>query len=111
MAVQSLERDDANASLFWDAVTGTDTGEVLKTPNGVLAGTVQLIDTGSFAGTVHLEGTLDGTNWAAIKDLSGTAIAMDAAGMFSFAAIVSAIRVRAASVTGTAQIRLKMRTT
>lgn len=111
MAERALVNDDDNHSFYWSGLTGTDTGAVLPVPNGALAGAVHLIDEGSFAGEVSLEGSLDGgTTWAIMSDVQGSAATMNAAGdWFNFAVLATLLRVRCVGVTGAAQVRIKTR--
>jgi hypothetical protein len=66
----------------WDGVSEGDTfnaAQVVRTPYSV---TMQA--TGTFGGaTIELHGSVDGTNYAALNDLSGTAIGLTAAGIAS----------------------------
>lgn len=111
MAERSIVDDKPNQSKYWSGLTSTDTGEAVAVPNGVLAGSVQLIDEGSFSGTIHVEGSLDGgTTWGILDDVTNTAMSLTAEDIVHFAAVVSLIRVRADTVSGAAQVRIKFRT-
>lgn len=77
----------------WSALaTGDDGAPVTPIGSGPLAGAVQF--TGTFAGgtTAVLEGTVDGTNWATLKDLQGDAISVTAAGIVEFSTAVAQFR-------------------
>ena len=75
---------DGVATLRWDDVsTSTDTPlKFAITDQWGLAGCVQAVGTLGGA-TIALEMSNDGTNWASIKDLQGTTIALTAATQIS----------------------------
>lgn len=88
-----------NAS--WLAVAETDVGSAITIPNKVAELSVQA--TGTFAGTasVTLQGSMDGTNWATMDDVSNTPIVITASTkIWRFAN--SAKFIRAAGSAGTA---------
>ena len=85
MATKSFTKPDKAPKwqgYAWTAVTEADTCAPVKIEPAMFAYSVQAA--GTFGGaTVALHGSLDGTNYVALKDASGTAIAMTAAGIAS----------------------------
>lgn len=75
----------------WGPFADGDTMTPLA-PNGpaVLAGAVQF--SGTFGGTVKLQGSNDGTNWVDLKDTAGNTISTAAAAGFEFSTGMAAIR-------------------
>lgn len=66
----------------WASVTETDTFKPIKLERALFAYSMQV--SGTFGGaTVALHGSLDGTNYAALTDASGSAIGLTAAGVAS----------------------------
>ena len=81
---------------LWETLTANDVGEPLYIGGaGGLACAVQL--TGTFGGTVTLQGTIDGTNWVALDDTQGTSIAATAAGIYEISTGVYSVRPSAGS--------------
>ena len=85
--------------LGFHSVTGLTTSEAsdaLKAgKDGMLVGCVQALDgggTGFNAGTVTIQASLDGTNWHAAKDVTGTAITFTADGYAEFSLAARYIR-------------------
>lgn len=76
----------------WSPVTESDTVSYATIGGvGTLAGSVQV--TGTFgSATVVLQGSNDGTNWVTLKDTSGTAISLTAAGASEFSTGMAYIR-------------------
>lgn len=68
--------------ITWDPITGA-VGETAVQTGGIagMAGAVQVI--GGTPGSVALQGSLDGTNWAALKDPQGGVIALTALGAYA----------------------------
>lgn len=85
MAVISFTKPEAGTFhkvYSWASVTESDTFAPVKLEKAINALTIQA--SGTFGGTsLALQGSLDGTNFVALKDLSGTAIALTAAGIAS----------------------------
>lgn len=83
----------------WTSLTENDTAAAVEFPgNGDK--TVQV--TGTFGGaTVVLQGSLDGSNWATLKDGAGTAISFTSAGLASVLENVAYVRPSASG--GTSQ--------
>lgn len=77
MAFTKTDLPGGATLIVWDAITGANGGSALEL-NGAapVAGCVQVI--GGTAGSVALQGSNDGTNWATLKDLQGTDIALTA---------------------------------
>ncbi len=79
-AVAGLTGD--GSMITWDAITGAVGGTGLEVNNtaGVI-GAVQVI--GGTAGSIALQGSLDGTNWVTLKDPSNTDIALTTLGAYA----------------------------
>lgn len=103
MAVQALSAAYAQNfdSVSWSSLATGDTGAPFEVLNArALAGAVQV--TGTFSGaTVTLQCSNDGTNYVAVKDVSGSDIALTAAGMKEFSTAARYLRPSVASGTGT----------
>lgn len=77
MAFTKVDLGRGATQFTWDAITGANSEAALELKGaGPLAGCVQVIS--GTAGSVTLQGSNDGTNWATIKDLQGSAIALTA---------------------------------
>ncbi len=84
--------------VVWASQATGDTATGIQ-PNGIVRGSVQF--TGTFGGaTAVLQGSNDGTNWATLKDRTGTAISATAAGMFDIE--TGALQIRPSTSGGTA---------
>lgn len=90
-----------NAKVWtWTGVSTADTATEVE-PGGqeAIAASVQMEGTWGSA-TVVLQGSNDGTNWATLKDLSGSDISFTADGMADFSS--AALFIRPSSSGGTA---------
>jgi len=86
------------AGLFTCATLSTSQStEALGSQNGgFLAGAIHVVaggGTGFNAGTVTIQGSLDGTNWFTAKDVTGTDMTLTADGYFEFSLAARYIRV------------------
>lgn len=108
-AVQTLEA--VQAVKFWSGIVDGDTTEPLTLPNGVLSGSVRVDDEGSWGNeAVTIEGSFDGTNWAALDDINGTSMALTDEGIYNFVACVPYIRATPASgLVGTVGVYMMIR--
>ena len=95
-------RPTSGVSVFtYDNLDSADTAPspLLLTGTVPLAGFMQV--TGTFGGgSVALQGSNDGTNWVALKDLTGTVIAITVAGGVDFSVSCVYIRPRITGGTG-----------
>lgn len=85
MAVISFTKPDTGTFhrvYSWASVTEADTFAPVKLDKSINAITIQASGTVGGA-TLALHGSLDGTNYVALKDADGTAIALTAAGLAS----------------------------
>lgn len=90
MAVIDLQTLSHNRKL-WETLTATDTGEPLYLGRGGAQIAVQV--TGTFGGTVSLQGTIDGSTWFDLTSgPGGEAISFTAAGYAEISTAVWAIR-------------------
>lgn len=91
--VDSVIRSNSGLNIVtWKTLTESDTAAAYS-PNSLepIVGCVQVI--GTFGGaTVILQGSNDGTNWVGLKDTSGTAISLTAAGAAEFSTAMVYIR-------------------
>ncbi len=90
MAVISFTKPDTGTFhkvYSWASVTEADTFAPVKLEKAINAITIQA--SGTFGGaTVALHGSLDGTNYVALKDMGGTEIALTSAGLASDGSLV-----------------------
>lgn len=86
---------------FWETLTSDDTATGVQV-NGRVNGSIQV--TGDFGtnAVCALQGTNDGTNWADLSDLAGTAISLSAAGIQVFQDI-NVLSIRPNVTAGTAE--------
>lgn len=84
--------------VLWETVANGDTINAFQ-PKGALGavGSVQM--TGTFGAAVTLAGSNDGTNFVTLKDTSGAAISMTAAGLVDFSTAAKYIKPVEAGVT------------
>jgi len=81
----------ANGAFQWETVTGSDTGEPLALPKGGAQLAVHV--TGTFGGTLTMQGTIDGTNWFTLKDgPGGSDVTFTAAGYAEITTAVKQVR-------------------
>jgi hypothetical protein len=70
MAEQNFTTEEAG--VVWDTLGSTDTGRPLKVNRrSLVMSAVQVTGPGVFGGTVTLQGSLDGVNWALLRDTRG----------------------------------------
>jgi len=97
--LQSVAFDGGKSVHLWETVTGSDTGEPLDL-GGLASLAVAVQMTGTFGDTVTMQGSIDGTNYATLKDVQGSDAALSAAGIIEIATAVRYIRPSAgASIT------------
>lgn len=87
MASIELDMDFPGDNIYrvtWEAVGNSDTANPLLAQK--LSGAIASVQvTGTFdSATVTLAGSNDGTNWVTLKDMSGDAISLTAAGLIDF---------------------------
>jgi len=80
----------------YTGLTASDNGDKLSMANGYgLVGCVQAFSgggTGFNSGTLTIQVSNDGTNWATLKDLQGTDVTFTAAGLTDFSTAAQFIR-------------------
>ena len=78
--------------ITWTGLSTADTATAVAPAGAVpICGFVQI--TGTFGGaTIVLQGSNDNSNWATLKDTSGTAISVTAAGAADFSTAAAYIR-------------------
>lgn len=75
----------------WEPLAAGDTGSAFgPSADTAVISCVQM--TGTFGGTVTLEGSNDGSNWAPLKNMQGDDIAMTGAGLVDFTTAARFIR-------------------
>jgi hypothetical protein len=90
----------------WGPLAASVSGETLYCPAGTLAvGTVQL--TGTFGGSVFIEGSLDGVNFVTLNDLSGTPLQFSGPALAEFSTNCAFIRPRTGA--GVAAVTARIR--
>lgn len=109
MAFTKVELGAGATQISWDAITGA-VGEAALELKGSrsLAGAVQVIS--GTVGSITLQGSNDGTNWATLKDLQGTDIALTAlSAMSEFTTSARYIRPLGNGVSSAAVVRVVVR--
>jgi hypothetical protein len=108
LATSAIAANDGSAYLVtWTPLNSTDTEGVRIEAVQYGERTVQV--TGTFGtGTLVIQGSNDGTNWATLKDIHGTAISTGAAGIFGVAEIVRYIRPAVTGANGTTDLDITM---
>jgi hypothetical protein len=97
MATIDLQRT-TNGNHWWETLAGatSDVGEALPLPSGGAQVAVHV--TGTFGGTLTMQGTIDGANWfTLIASPGGDPVTFTAAGYAEIATAVHAIRPSAGS--------------
>lgn len=92
MATIALQRT-TNDNHWWETLVGatSDVGAPLRLPSGGAQVAVHV--TGTFGGTLTMQGTIDGTNWfTLLTGPGGDAVTFTAAGYAEIATAVDAIR-------------------
>lgn len=92
----------------WTPLTTTDTTGDGAGHVGAGDRTVQVTGTFGTGGTLILEGTVDGTNWAQLRDPSSTLISFTAAGIKAVLENVVAVRPRVTGGDGTTSLTVTL---
>jgi hypothetical protein len=104
MAVIGVTRSSPGVNIqkfFWETLTSDDTATAVQ-PNGRVSGSIQVTGDFGINAVCALQGTNDGTNWADLNDLAGTAISLSAAGVQCFQDI-NVLQIRPNVTAGTAE--------
>ncbi|MCU1273068.1 MAG: hypothetical protein JWO48_499 [Bryobacterales bacterium] len=91
----------------WTPLANGDSGTPYGMP-GFADRTVQIAGTFGVGGTVVIEGTVDGTNYATLSDPQGNAISKTAAGIEAVSELVKLIRPRVTAGDGTTSITVAL---
>lgn len=92
--------------IIWAQLAAGDTGAPYYLPP--MRGPITAFQVTGISGhTVALQGTIDGTTWAALQDRLGSDIAMTANGIVEVSTAVLAIRPSVASGTGTVTVYMR----
>lgn len=96
------------ATYLWETVTGSDVGEALEVNGHAgLAMAVQM--TGTFGAAVTMQGSIDGSTWASLKDTQGNDAALSATGIIELSTAVKFIRPSAAASVSDVDVYLCIR--
>lgn len=97
---------DSNLKVVtWEALGASENGTALPVnPAGLAVSAVQL--TGTFGGTVYIEGSLDGTTFFSLRDTRGTLMEYTAAALAELSSGVRYIRPRTG--TGVSDVDVKL---
>jgi len=90
----TLNRADPDGNVhkvLWEGMADGDTIQPLF-PGRMQSALSSVQMTGTFGGTVVLQGSNDGVNWVTMKDTDGADISMSAAGLVELSSTVWAIR-------------------
>jgi hypothetical protein len=111
MAYTTSDSVKGGIEVTWDPITGANGGSSLEVGHDAgLAGAVQVIS--GTAGSVSLQGSLDGVNWAALSNVNGTPIALTALNQLAdFTTAARYIRPFGNASSVAAVIRVVLRTT
>lgn len=118
MTVQALTLTDIRAgtplldlnvpckTAAWASMANGDSGDPLPTDTIVqyLDRTFQITGTFGTGGTVLIEGTNDGTNWATLTDPQGVALSITSAGIYQVIQVTLKMRPRVSAGDGTTAI-------
>lgn len=97
----------ANGTQLWEGLTASDVGAPLVLPKGGAQVAVQA--TGTFGGSLAMEGTVDGVNWVALKNIpGGSDVAFTAAGIADISTAVYAIRPSAGTGVGDVDVHVNV---
>lgn len=97
--------NDKLQTVTWEALGDNETGATLRVnPAGLALSTVTM--TGTFGGTVYLEGSNDGTNFYSLRDVRGNLIELTAAGLVELS--TGARYIRARSGAGVSDVDVKV---
>lgn len=104
--VSATKKDDFtdNNLYSWTPLTTTNSDGAPCYYTGAGDRTIQVVGTFGAGGTIVIEGTLDGTNFATLKDAGGTALSLTAAGIRTVLENVLAIRPRVTAGDGTTSL-------
>jgi len=108
MATINISQQDASGdkvTYLWETVTGGDVGEALEV-NGHSSLVMAVQMTGTIGATVTMQGSIDGTTWASLKDTQGNDAALSAAGIIELSTAVRFIRPSAAAGTSDVDVYL-----
>ena len=93
--------------LQWTPLLNGDSGAPFSM-SGYADRSAQIVGTFGAGGTVLLEGSNDGTNYATLNDPQGVAISKTATGIFEISQIVKFIRPRVSAGDGTTSITVTL---
>jgi hypothetical protein len=103
----AITRNRTNRTISWGPLAASQTGDVFgPMPQGLPLSAVAV--TGTFGGTVFIEGSLDGTNWFSLRDTQNAALELTAAGLRELSTGVPFIRVRTGTGVSAATVRIKV---
>jgi hypothetical protein len=91
----------------WTPMLNGDSGAPFGAP-GFADRSMQIVGTFGAGGTVLVEGSNDGTNYATLNDPQGVALSKTAAGIFEISQIVKFIRPRVSAGDGTTNITVTL---
>jgi hypothetical protein len=86
---------NANDTFTWETLTASDVGAGIPLPRGGVLMTAHM--TGTFGGTVSLQGTVNGTDWFTLVDIQGNPAEFTAAGIAEISTAARAVRPSAGS--------------
>lgn len=91
----------------WEGMDSNDTGEAIVYPN-YADRTVQVSGTFGTGGNVVIEGTIDGTNYVTLADVSGATLSFSSAGLKTIVDVPWKIRPRVTAGDGTTSITVSL---
>lgn len=107
MATIALTTDAASGVVTWAGLAAGDDGQVLVVNNrSLVLSAVQAF--GSFGGTVSLQVSLDGTNWATLRDTRGNLCDFAAATLVELSSAARFIRPVAGAGVAATTVRLAL---
>ena len=107
MTITESQSTSAN-KVVWATLTAEETGDAYE-PFAVRGAVASVQMTGTFGGTVTLEGSNDGTNWFTLSAVDGSDIALSGAGLVDFSTACQYIRPNAGTGVGAVDVILMVR--
>lgn len=107
VAFTAARRVDGTVRVTWAGLANGDDGAPYEAP--VLADrAAQVVGTFGTGGTLLLEGTIDGSNWATLTDPQGNALSFTAAKIEQVMELVVAVRPRVSAGDGDTALTVSM---
>lgn len=100
--VRSQPAGNGIEKVFWETLTATNVDGQACIPSATAPAIASVQFTGTFGGTVVLQGSNDGTNYFTLKDMAGNDISTTAAAGFDFS--VGCLQIRPLAAAGVSDV-------